>query len=423
MVFLSLLLWYTKPMSLKNHPYLYKTRRAILFSSILHEPFSAFFPILPFILLKDLNATAFQIVLLTMLKPLSSIFSFYWSELVSQKRHSLKINLLGAGLIARLGFIMVLFTDNVWLYIAASSVYMLFMRASIPAWMEILRRNLPNKLRERYFALGSAIGYGEGVLIAIAFGWLLDQYFGIWRYLLLASLCIGILGVIVQAMLPMRERSVAVKEKAPSLKKAIVQPWQDCTKLMKTNRDFRNFQWAFMLGGFGLMIIQPVIPIFFSEVLRLSYLDLMVAYSICKGLGFVASSGLWSRFLSIGTVGRFNATVLLGFAIFPMLLILGVRGDLWIYLAFLVYGIAQAGSHLIWHLSGPLFAKEENSARYSGVNIVMVGVRGLIGPPLGGLLAMLLGPISVFMFSIVFGLVAAEYSLRAFAKSRLEPSN
>ena len=382
--------------------YIPRTKSFLYSQAILHEPLASLYPLLAFILAKSLGAGIFQIVLFTMLKPVSSIFSFYWSELVSQNRHTLKTNLLGAGLLARLPFLFAIFTDSVWAIIAGSTVYMLFARAAIPAWMEMLKLNLPKKVRERVFSVSSALGYTEGALIAIALGSLLDNNFLIWRYLFAGALVLGIVGVIVQVCMPIREREVKQpKQSLPKLnfKEAIIRPWTDCYRLMKTRGDFRRFQWAFMVGGFGLMIIQPVIPIFFAETLKISYRDLMIAYSICKALGFVLSSGLWARAMSKVSIGSFTSFVLIGFAIYPLVIILGLFSVNWIFVAYLIYGVAQAGSHLIWHLSGPIFACDEESSRFSGVNIMMVGLRGTIGPPLGSLSAMVFGPVAILVTS------------------------
>ncbi len=383
----------------KHFPYAHKTRLAILLSSLFHEPFSSLYPLLPFILLKSLGATAFQIVLLTMLKPVSSIFSLYWSEKISQNRHTLKMSLLGAGLLARIPFLFVLFFDNVWLFVGASTCYMLFSRAGIPAWMEMLKVNLPDKIREKSFSFGSALGYAEGVLIAIGIGSLLDQSTFSWKFCFGGAILLGLIALVIQIRLPLSEKKEVVEPITLSWKESFLRPWRDCLDLMKNRKDFRKFQWSFMVGGLGLMVIQPVIPIFFTESLAISYRDLMIAYSVCKGLGFVMTASLWSRAMSSISVTAFTSFVLVGFALFPLLIIAGITHLFWIYAAYFVYGVAQAGSHLIWHLSGPLFAGGEKSARYSGVNIVMVGIRGILGPPLGGLLILFISPMAIFSLS------------------------
>ncbi len=387
----------------KHFPYGSQTRRAILLSSLLNEPFASLYPLLPFILLKSLGATAFQIVILMMLKPVSSIFSLYWSEKISQNRHTLRMNLVGAGLFARLPFLIAFLFDNVWMYVGASTLYMLFSRAGIPAWMEILKVNLPDKIREKSFSFGSAIGYAEGVFIAIGIGSLLDKSDMSWKIFFLIALFLGLIALFIQSLLPLGEKKESEENEVTfSWKESFLRPWIDCYELMKNRSDFRKFQWAFMVGGFGLMVIQPVIPIFFTETLHISYRELLIAYSVCKAFGFVLTSPLWSRALSYVSVNTFTSLVLVGFAVFPLFIVAAIAHPYWIYVAYFIYGIAQAGSHLIWHLSGPLFAEGEKSLRYSGVNIVMVGIRGTLGPPLGGVLVALCGPIFVFILSALF---------------------
>jgi MFS family permease len=277
---------------------------------------------------------------------------------------------------------------------------MLFSRAGIPAWMEILKINLPDKAREKSFSFSSALGYAEGLLIAIGIGSLLDKSNSSWKIFFGGAIILGIIALLIQAFVPIDQNESKIeKPKKVSLKESFLRPWLDCYDLMQKRSDFRKFQWAFMMGGFGLMVIQPVIPIFFMETLQISFRDLMIAYSICKGLGFVLTSSLWSRALSHFSVGTFTSFVLIGFGLFPLLIVAAISHQYWIYIAYFVYGIAQAGSHLIWHLSGPLFAKGEKSSRYSGVNIAMVGIRGSLGPPIGGLLVSLFGPIAVFILS------------------------
>ena len=67
----------------------------------------------------------------------------------------------------------------------------------------------------------------------------------------------------------------------------------------------------------------------------------------------------------------------------------------WFYAAFFMYGVGQGGSHLVWHMSGPHFSGKEESARYTGVNVAMAGLRGAVGPPLGGWLSVVFGALPV----------------------------
>ena len=69
-----------------------KTFRGVLLSSVLSEPLFTLYGFTAFILRKHLDATAFQIAFLTMLRPLVSILSFYWSANLSKRRDKLRSN-------------------------------------------------------------------------------------------------------------------------------------------------------------------------------------------------------------------------------------------------------------------------------------------------------------------------------------------
>ncbi|MCH9617049.1 MAG: hypothetical protein SP4CHLAM5_00260 [Chlamydiia bacterium] len=388
-----------------------KTRLAIIIAAVLKEPFICIYALLPFFLLKDLGAISLQIVIYTMLRPVSSIFSFYLSELISRNAITLKNALLWTGILARLSFIPALLTDSVSLYILGSTLFMIFSRAEIPAWMEIIKKNIDKEKWEKSFSLGSIISYSSGVLLTVFFATFMDAGPLAWKYIFSASLFLGAAAVCFQAFLIENDQVVAATSKR--LKKGITLPIKNAILLMSKKREFRSFQIAFMIGGLGLMIIQPVIPIYFTSILSIKKSDMMVAFCICKALGFVFTTPIWNTMIKKVEPAAFIVFVLFGFALFSFFLIFSSISLSLIFLAYLIYGIAQAGSHLIWHLSGPMFSGEESSSRYSGVNIVMVGIRGLIGPVFGGALLLFLHPIYIFLFSMLLCIGGGMYYLRA----------
>lgn len=380
-----------------SHSVQQSTRRAILLTSLFNEPLWTLYGLLAFILHKDLGASAFQITLLTLIRPLVSLFSMYWCAQIAQRRDALRSNLFWAGILARVPFLLFLFFDSSWFFIFAAALYMLFYRAGTPAWMEILKLNLPKQLRERSFAQGSTLGYGAGLLVGLLCGICLDHGVFGWKILFVLAGLISLCGVYVQRNLPIEgEEQVRFEQHTAEMRplEVLTAPWKDALHLMRTRRDFAKFQWGFMACGLGIMLLQPALPFFFIDTLHLSYTDLTLAFSLCKGVGYVLSSSLWARAMHRMALARLAAAVFLFFALFPLLLLGATLQVVWLYLAYVVYGVAQAGSHLIWNLSGPIFSQGDDSSRYTSVNIVMVGVRGLVAPPLGGQLAALVfGPV------------------------------
>lgn len=369
--------------------------RALIWSNLLSEPLFTLYGFLAFILYKDLGASAFQIALLTMLKPVSTILCFYWSAGLKGRSGRLKSNVLWAGFLMRAPFLFCFWFDSPWYVIGAAVNYLFFYRAAIPAWMEMVKQNMAKGKRGKAFSISSALGYGEGVILSLAMGGLLDQDPGLWKGLFCGAAMIGLLSLIVQSRVPVNPCT----EEGERLgwKEVVIRPWRDSWRLIQERPDFSRFQWGFMLCGFGIMLIQPALPLFCADDLKISYLEMAAAISIAKGLGFVVSSPIWSRWIDRVSIFRMSSLVFLTVGLFPIFLSFSIWNVAWLYLAYFWYGVGQGGSHLVWNMSGPIFAAKEESSRYTGVNVVLAGLRGAVAPPLGGWLSAIWGPIQVLV--------------------------
>ncbi len=368
---------------------LQRTKAAFLWTRILNTPFWAVFSMLPFILYKDLHATPFQVAVFITLKPLVSIFSAYWSAAIKKRRDRLLPNVMWANLLKVGPFLFFPFIDNPWFLIISSGLYMMLHRGGVPAWMEILKLNLPGAARERIFAYGTAIGYlGDGILPFIL-GWLLDGYVESWRWIFPFVSLVSLIGVYYQARIPIPFNQEKALPKV-SLKAQLVEPWENAKDLIKRRPDFFKFQFGFMLlGGGGLMIMQPALPVFFVDGLKLSYTELAIALTLCKGIGCAMTSSYWARLMNQVNIYRFSSWVTALGCLFPLFLLAAQFHIAWLYLAYIGYGVMQAGSELAWNLSGPIFSKEEDSSAYSSSNVLLIGLRGAIIPVIGSVLCVI----------------------------------
>lgn len=383
--------------------------RSLLWSSLLNEPLFTAYGLIAFILYKDLGASAFQIALMTMLKPMVAILSFYWSAGLG-KTKKLKSNVLWAGFFMRAPFLLCPWIDSIWFVIAAAVNYMFFYRAGNPAWLEIIRQNMDAGKRGKLFSWTMGIAYAEGIVLSLAMGSLLDHDPQMWKNLFFGTALVGLLVLLIQSRIPVDEK---VEEgETLSLKELVVRPWKDSYRLMKERPDFSKFQWGFMISGLGLMLIQPALPIFAVDALGVSYMELAGAISIAKGLGFALSSFLWARWIDKVNILKLSSIVSFSLSLFPFLLSFSMGSIVWFYLAYFWYGVGQGGSHLVWNMSGPIFSGKEDSSRYTGVNVVLVGLRGAVGPSLGGYLTVLLGPVLILWVGGLFCFYSGASLLR-----------
>jgi MFS family permease len=388
--------------------------RTLILTNLLTEPLFTLYNFLVFILYKDLGASTFQISLMTMLKPVVAILSFYWSAGLLGKSKKLKSNVLWAGFLMRAPFLLCPWIDSAWYVIWAAVNYMFFFRAGAPGWMEIIRRTAGKK-GGRAFSYGYAMAYLEGVVLGFAFGGLLDKDPGLWKILFFGAAVVGLFSVAIQSRLKVQGED-RVEEKL-SLKELLLRPWKDSYELVKRRPDFSRFQWGFMICGFGIMLVQPALPLFAVDVLGISYMEMAGAISIAKGLGVALSSPIWAKGLERFNFFRISSLVFLSMGLFPIMLSFAGWSVVWLYLAWFWYGVGQGGSHLVWNMSGPIFAGKDESSRYTGVNVALVGLRGAVAPPLGGWLAVLLGPVQVLTMGGILCLYSGIRMLQSkFAK-------
>jgi len=384
------------------------TKRALLWMNLSGEPFVALYALLPFILRKDLHAALWHISLLTMLRPILPLFSMYWSIHLPYKK--LRTNLMGAWILARAPFLLIPWIPSITYVILCCAFYELFHKSSIPALTEFLKVHLPSKTRERAFTFSFVLSFVESIILGFILAFLLDKEHS-WKILCAITACFSLTSLLWQRKLPLPPVDPS---KVATSTFSWLAPWKEALDLFRNHPDFARFQKGFMIGGFGLMLLAPSLPIFCADELQLSYAPFTMGRSICMGLGVVLSSYFWQKTLSPLSIDHLTRTILLGFALFPLTLLLGSLHLAWFYIAFVIYGIAQAGSHLLWNLSSTFFAKGD-STPFSRTNILMVGIRGLIAPALGALLCAYFGPKIPLLFGSLTCLYGVFYITKAIA--------
>jgi predicted MFS family arabinose efflux permease len=276
----------------------------------------------------------------------------------------------------------------------------------------VFKRNIGPEGRGPVFSKGSTVNYLANIFIPLLLAPVLDYHPSNWTWIFFILAIIQLIHVIVLFQLRVR---VEDHESSPhsdcfSFQSVVIDPWKNSWDLMKQRADFRHYQLVFLFGGTGLILAQPVLPIFFEQVLQLSYTQLTFAVSLCKGVGFAMTSPLWAQVFNRISINLFNFFVTTLAGLFALILVTIQQEVFLLYFAYLVYGIMQAGSELSWNLAGPRFAKQEDSTLYTSVNVAMVGLRGSIAPFIGELLFLTTNFTTVFLCSAACCLTGAFYS-------------
>lgn len=396
--------------SYKQTQYLYVA------SKLLHSHLDALYALLAFIFYKDLHATPLQLTLLISLKPTSALLSFYGTLFIHQQHSRLKSFLACASLLGAAPCFLFPFITNNWFFIFAFGLFMMCSRAKIPAWTEVLKVNLSSEARSRIFSRGAILSYLANIAIPLLISPFIDRYPHSWKWIFFTVAALQIINVLLIVSVKLKKQNMAPSRPNfdVSLSAMLLEPWKNCWTLFRQRIDFRHYQIVFILGGAGLMVMQPVQPIFFKEVLHLSYTELSIAICFFKGIGYALTSPIWSKWLHNISIHMFNFFVTLFAGIFGFIVLLSAHNVNWIYVAFFLYGIMQAGSELSWHLAGPIFSKDKDSTIFTGVNVAMVGLRGSIAPFLGEIIFLLFGTSMAFGCGSLLCLTGSLYSIWAY---------
>ena len=349
-----------------------------------------------------MGAEPFQLTLIACVKPISSFFAFYASSLLFDNPGRIRVYLLINTLIGCLPCLFYPFTQNIWFYIGSYALFMITLRAVYPAWVEVLRTGMETAALSRVISQGTSICYFLGIFLPPILCFYMDKQKNLWGYLFLGFACLQMLSMIFISFIDSNSNL--------AIRKCLINPFKKGWRLLKENPAFFHYQIVFFLGGAGIIGSQSIIPIYFKENLDLTYTQLGLGFSFCKGISFILSSPYWAKWANRISLYYLNCAVNLFTCLFFALIIAANSEVSWLFLAYIFYGAMQAGCEMSWNLSGPFFSGTKESTIYSSLNLAVVGIRGCICPFLGYLLFVHTDSITVFTASIMVCLIGTGYA-------------
>ena len=348
-----------------------------------------------------------------MIRPIVSGLSFYFGVYLSKKSEpNLLKNSVATYIIARIPFLFLPFLNNFYYIFFSSVIYQLFYKANLPAWTEILKRNIKDEnSRFDLFSTFSIFVFIESILIGILIGSFLDKSTENWKILFFISSFISISTIFFQLKLKVASPKKIEKNISGNF-------FSNISKILKNDKNFTSFQIGFSIGGFALMLITPALYLFLNDILKITHQEMIFARLVIMGIGFSLTSILWKKSLIKKSINSLMYYVLFGFSLYILLLAFSKYSIIFFYGAFLIYGISQAGSTLIFNLSGMIFSKDDNSILYTSTNLLFLGIRGLIAPLFGSLLCKYIDPATV----LFIGLIILLYGIYIAYKSSKKPN-
>jgi len=372
-------------------------------------------PFTGLILRRDLGATPLQLAVMSSAAGASLLLSLAWARAL--KARAPLTCLVWTGIAARGMFLLVPLATSVWAFAGLVVAASLFGTGTQPAQAAVIERVYPRAQRGRALGVVRMAGAAAGVGLALGAGLLFERVD--YRWIFPAAAVLGIASSLAQRRLVVPAPSAA--EQATAAPSTLWEAWT----AVCNDAPFRGLLTASFLFGLGCWIQAPAHPLLLVDVLRVTpaQVGLLAA---AAALAALVGSGWWGWLVDRrGSVEALRTMYLVGAAT-PA--IYAVAWSPWVLLLSSVTDSLMAvGLELVWMLALLDVAGPRRAAQYVAIGATLAGVRGLVGPLIGGLLIHGLGVRAVYATAtcLMLGavlLVGREIGLRVRARPVSPPA-
>lgn len=190
--------------------------------------------------------------------------------------------------------------------------------------------------------------------------------------------------------------------------------------LFKENRQFRWFSLAVFTGGFGNLLLLPIVPVYQVDRLHITTSQAAVLTNIFSCVWMV-SYLYWGRYVDRRCplqATLVNSSILL---LYPLVFLLST--NVWMLIpAFIVSGLTASGTELAYFNTVMEFSDERRLSQFQAIFTWLLGIRGTIAPFVGVVLKECLESNGIdykFAFLVSFaimgvGVLMQSYGARSF---------
>jgi MFS family permease len=387
----------------------------LLLSALFNGVFTGFTGIQDIIARKAFGALDWQLMVLTMIWPVTNFLSIWWGKILEQSANKSKY-FWTVAVFGRLSLLVAYFVTSMNIYLLIYGTVAFFNGLLSPASNSIYQSNLPHD-RSKIFGYTMSIASLMSMIFAWISGRFLDSSEGHLRLIFIVVSVCGFISTSLLSYIKIDDNKVTYQKKMRK-SEIFFTPLKRAFGLLKTNKPYAHFQRDFTLYGFGFLSLAPVIPIFLVDNLNLSYTHSFVSKGILAQIGFLILSPVFGRLHDNFHPFKFAGYSFGAIALFPLLLIITGQFSnhlvsiIAIYFTFLIYGFAMSGVNMAWNMSSIHFAGNEDASMYQSLHVTITGIRGLFAPVLGILAKNYIGIYGAFFMSFCFFVTASIFSYR-----------
>jgi hypothetical protein len=372
---------------------------------------------------KYFQADAFLVALITAAPMFGNIAAMMWAELARGRPKVRFVSLLQLGVVitiasVALTSIMPLSAAR-WVFALQIILARILASGIITIRSVIWRANYPPYIRGQIIGRISMVATAMLMISTLAGSRWLDHNPQAYIWLYPAAALLGVVGIWQFSHIRVRREEQALRreqlhairpeELAQTGETNLLnyQPerrgfrpfFHDAWTVLRTDRQFRQYQRYQFLSGFSFMMLGPSLLYMVSTEMTDARSQYLLATVVLQVIPMVVSmlcyqfwSPLFDRVhITVFRVYQTSVSVLAQLTLFAGAMVglhLGGAGGLVGGLAIVIFGqglmgVSNAGGNLAWNLGHNDFATGEKAATYMGIHVMLTGLRGCIAPFVG----------------------------------------
>jgi DHA1 family multidrug resistance protein-like MFS transporter len=349
-------------------------------------------PFTGLILRRDLSATPFQLSLAASAGAAWMLLSLAWARLMA--RRSPLSYFIWPTFFARALFLLIPFVFGPWPFLAILVGAGLLGSVAGPAQAALIRAVYPREHRGQ--ALGAIRMWGAlaGIVITVTGGTLL-AHFG-YRAVFPVAALLGMIGALYLRRLPVPPPSQ--QPEATDLGASGPSNPEEAGR-------FRGLLIGSFIFGMGIWIQAPANPLMLVDILHATTRQVGLFAAVAT-LTSLIGNGYWGWRVSHRPIPSLLRVVYLLGAVVP--LIYALAWTPWLLLGVsVIEGVMLTGLDLVWMMAIIDAGGPERTMHYAALSMTLTGLRGIIGPLLGGLIITYAGVRAVYVVAVVLMLASA----------------
>ncbi|GAB4301323.1 MAG: hypothetical protein Kow0090_16850 [Myxococcota bacterium] len=400
------------------------TRRALHYHipAVILEGFAQGISLLYIIIArKTLLASDLIITLLTMgplaVMILSNIFAL---EMFGKSKRPYFI---ASAIIGRVPLLLIFFIEDASMYAVIILISVFYYVIFKPAENSLIQANYDKSHIGEIYGYLSSIALLSSMFAAFLGGKVLDADPHNYRYIIPAAAILSFIAMMLYAFMPVRKVEYVNSERC---KPSVLEAYKNFFTTLFKDKAFRRFEVCFLIYGFGILMLEPLVIILFVNELKLEYSQAAAALGLVSQFVILLFTPFMGRlFDGINAFKMLSLSVAI--LIFHSLLLYFSYGLALVYAAYVFRGLSMAGITILWNLGPIKFAGEKDSTNYMGIHLTMVGIRGILAPTLGMASYYLIGIRNAFLLSAALLFISATLSFAYYkrenglAESKVEP--